>query len=79
MIDETDCFPAFSQNINYIEYPPGFNPANLQNLQKYNGKQDPLKLLGDKFQEGNLLPDGPRIGTSNMAGEPEARHDPLLG
>jgi len=39
--DETDRFPAFSQNINYAEYPIGFNPANMQNLKKYDGKQDP--------------------------------------
>ena len=45
MLDETDRFPAFSQNINYGEYPRGFNPANLQNLQKYNGKQDPRQWL----------------------------------
>ena len=45
MLDETDRFPAFSQNINYAEYPRGFNPANLQNLQKYNGKQDPHQWL----------------------------------
>lgn len=30
--DETDRFPAFSQNINYAEYPIRFNPANMQNL-----------------------------------------------
>jgi hypothetical protein len=41
MMDETDRFPAFSQNINYVDYPPEFNPSNLQNLQKYDGKQDP--------------------------------------
>jgi hypothetical protein len=45
MLDETDCFPAFCQNINYTEYPRGFNPANLQNLQKYNGKQDRRQWL----------------------------------
>ena len=45
MLDETDRFPAFSQNINYAEYPRGFNPADLQNLQKYNGKQDPRQWL----------------------------------
>ena len=45
MLDEMDRFPAFSQNINYAEYPRGFNPANLQNLQKYNGKQDPRQWL----------------------------------
>ena len=44
-MDETDRFPAFSQNINYAEYPPQFNPANLQNLQKYDGKQDPYQWL----------------------------------
>ena len=45
MLDETDRFRAFSQNINYAEYPRGFNPANLQNLQKYNGKQDRRQWL----------------------------------
>jgi len=39
--DEIDRFPAFSQNVNYAEYPIGFNPVNMQNLKKYNGKQDP--------------------------------------
>ena len=39
--DETDRFPAFRQNINYAEYLTGFNPVNMQNLKKYNGKQDP--------------------------------------
>ena len=43
--DETDRFPAFSQNINYAEYPTGFNPVNMQNLKKYNGKQDPRQWL----------------------------------
>ena len=37
----TDRFPAFSQNIYYAEYPTGFNPVNMQNLKKYDGKQDP--------------------------------------
>jgi len=85
-----DRFPAFSQNINYAEYPPQFNPANLQNLHKYDGKQDPCQWLriystaievegGDKLYKGNLLLDGPRIGTTDVAREPEARHDPLLG
>ena len=41
LVDETDRFPAFSQNINYAEYPTGFNPVNMQNLKKYDGKQDP--------------------------------------
>ena len=36
--DETDRFPAFSQNINYAEYPTGFNPVNMQNVKKYDGK-----------------------------------------
>lgn len=36
--DETDRFPAFSQNINYVEYPTGFNPVNMQNLRTYNSK-----------------------------------------
>ena len=27
--DETDRFPASSQNINYAEYPTGFNPVNM--------------------------------------------------
>ena len=40
-VDETDRFPAFSQNVNYAEYPTGFNPLNMQNLKKYDGKQDP--------------------------------------
>ena len=39
--DEIDRFPAFSQNVNYAEYPTGFNLVNMQNLKKYNGKQDP--------------------------------------
>ena len=26
------------QNINYAEYPTGFNPVNMQNLKKYDGK-----------------------------------------
>ena len=43
--DETDRFPAFSQNINYAEYPNGFNPVNMQNLKKYDGKQDPRQWL----------------------------------
>ena len=43
--DETDRFPAFSQNINYTEYPTGFNPVNMQNLKKYDGKQDPRQWL----------------------------------
>ena len=38
LVDETDRFPAFSQNINYAEYPTGFNPVNMQNLKKYDGK-----------------------------------------
>jgi len=38
MADETDRFPAFSQNINYAEYPIGFNPVNMQNLKKYDSK-----------------------------------------
>ena len=38
LADETDRFPAFSQNINYAEYPTGFNPVNMQNLKKYDGK-----------------------------------------
>lgn len=38
LTDETDWFPAFSQNINYAEYPTGFNPINMQNLKKYEGK-----------------------------------------
>ena len=38
LVDETDRFSAFSQNINYAEYPTGFNPVNMQNLKKYNGK-----------------------------------------
>jgi len=29
LVDETDRFPAFSQNINYAEYPTGFNPVNM--------------------------------------------------
>ena len=33
--DETDRFPAFSQNINYAEYSTGFKPVNMQNLKKY--------------------------------------------
>jgi len=45
MLDETDRFPAFSQNIDYAEYLRGFNPTNLKNLQKYNGKQDPRQWL----------------------------------
>jgi hypothetical protein len=45
MLDETDRFPAFSQNISYAEYPPQFKPANLQILQKYDGKQDPRQWL----------------------------------
>ena len=44
-MDETDRFPAFSQNINYAEYPTGFNPVNMQNLKKYDGKQDPRQWL----------------------------------
>ena len=44
-VDETDRFPAFSQNINYVEYPTGFNPVNMQNLKKYDGKQDPRQCL----------------------------------
>ena len=43
--DETDQFPAFSQNINYAEYPTGFNPANMQNLKKCDGKQYPRQWL----------------------------------
>lgn len=43
--DETDRFPALSQNINYAEYTIGFNPANMQNLKKYDGKQDPRQWL----------------------------------
>jgi hypothetical protein len=42
---ETDRFPAFSQNINYAEYPTGFNPVNMQNLKKYDGKKDPRQWL----------------------------------
>ena len=45
LVDETDRFPAFSQNINYAEYPTGFNPVNMQNLKKYDGKQDPRQWL----------------------------------
>ena len=45
LVDETDRFPAFSQNINYAEYPTSFNPINMQNLKKYNGKQDPKQWL----------------------------------
>ena len=45
LVDETDRFQAFSQNINYAEYPTGFNPVNMQNLKKYNGKQDPRQWL----------------------------------
>jgi len=45
-VDETDRFPAFSQNINYAEYPTGFNLVNMQNLKKYDGKQDPRQWLG---------------------------------
>ena len=44
-VDETDRFPAFSQNINYAKYPTGFNPVNMQNLKKYDGKKDPRQLL----------------------------------
>ena len=44
-MDETERFPAFSQNINYAEYPTGFNPVNMQNLKKYDGKQDPRQWL----------------------------------
>jgi len=43
--DETDRFPAFSQNINYAEYPIDFSPVNMQNLKKYDGKQDPRQWL----------------------------------
>ena len=43
--DETDRFPAFSQNVNYAKYPTGFNPVNMQNLKKYDGKQDPHQWL----------------------------------
>jgi len=43
--DETDRFTAFSQNINFAEYPVGFNPVNMQNLKKYDGKQDPRQWL----------------------------------
>ena len=45
LVDETDRFPAFSQNINYAEYPTGFNPVIMQNLKKYDGKQDPGQWL----------------------------------
>jgi len=45
LADETDRFPAFSQNINYAEYPTGFNPVNIQNLKKYDSKQDPKQWL----------------------------------
>ena len=41
--EETDRLPAFSPNINYAEYPIGFNPVNMQNQKKYDGKQDPLQ------------------------------------
>jgi len=47
LADETDRFPAFSQNINYAEYPTGFNPVNMQNLKKYDGKQDPVRIEGE--------------------------------
>ena len=43
--DETDRFPAFSQNINYAKYPTGFNPVNMQNLKKYDGKKDRRQWL----------------------------------
>ena len=33
------------QNINYAEYPTGFNPVNMQNLKKYDGKQDSRQWL----------------------------------
>ena len=39
--DETDRFP----NLNYTKYPTGFNPVNMQNLKKYDGKQDPRQWL----------------------------------
>ena len=44
-MDKTNRFTAFSQNINYTEYPISFNPANMQNLKKYDGKQDPRQWL----------------------------------
>jgi hypothetical protein len=44
-VDETDRLPAFSQNINYAEYLISFNPVNIRNLKKYDGKQDPRQWL----------------------------------
>jgi len=41
----TDRFPAFNQNVNYAEYSTKFNPVNMQNLKKYDGKQDPRQWL----------------------------------
>ena len=51
--DETDRFPAFSQSINYAEYPTGFNLVNMQNLKKIRwqaGSQTVAANLLDRYR-----------------------------
>jgi len=88
--DETDRFPAFSQNINYAKYPTGFNPVNMQNLKKYDGKQDPKQWLriystaievagGTNSTKVIYFPMALESAPPYMARKLKTRLDPLMG
>ena len=89
-MDETGRFPAFSQNINYAEYPTGFNPVNMQNVKKYDGKQDPkqwLRIYSTAFEVAGgtnstkviYFPMALESAPPNMARKLKTRLDPHVG